>query len=96
MNADHIRKSHDAFMGEERVGPRKRVAALLREAAHVTDPDTLDVLWREMGRIIRAEVPLTVLHPLVWNWVVNDRVGGLESRRRDDPLWYIEDVWIEE
>lgn len=71
-----------------------RVAELLAEAASVKDPDSLDVIFREIGRIIHEEIPVTVLYPIAWNWVVSDRVKGLKSPDRYDPLSYIEDVWV--
>ncbi len=72
-----------------------RVSALLREAGVIKEAEALDAVFREIGRIIHEENPVTVLYPNVWNWVVNDRVKGLESWHRYDPLWYIEDVWVE-
>jgi hypothetical protein len=41
-------------------------------------------------------MPATMLYPLVWNWVASTRVKGLASPWPYDPLWAIEDLWIEE
>jgi ABC-type dipeptide/oligopeptide/nickel transport system permease component len=46
--------------------------------------------------IARPELPMTPLYPARWTHVVHRRVQGLSSLYRTDPLWYAEELWLEE
>jgi peptide/nickel transport system substrate-binding protein len=74
-----------------------RVMDLLERAALTNDLEVIDGIYRGLAPILEAELPVTTLHPIVWNWVVHTRVRGLMNRRRlFCPLWSSDGLWIEE
>jgi peptide/nickel transport system substrate-binding protein len=73
-----------------------RVAALLDRARLVVDPKEQDAIYRELMPIFQAELPATILYPLVSSFVVHRRIRGLQSPFRADPLVELERLWIEE
>jgi hypothetical protein len=60
------------------------------------DPDAFDRLYREVGQILRAELPMTFLYPGVTFYVAHRRLRGLKSPWRVDPLTYMEYLWLED
>ena len=73
-----------------------RVAELLERAAASMNPEERDGIYRELWPIFQAELPMTPLYPARWTHVVHRRVQGLSSPFRTDPLWYAEELWLEE
>lgn len=73
-----------------------RVAELLERAAASMNPEERDSIYRELWPIFQAELPMTSLYPARWTNVVHRRVQGLSSPFREDPLWYAEELWLEE
>lgn len=72
------------------------VAELLERAAASMNPEERDGIYRELWPIFQAELPMTPLYPALWTHVVHRRVQGLSSPFRADPLWYAEELWLEE
>jgi len=72
-----------------------RVTPLLSRAENTLDPDEIDRIYRELMLIFQADVPVTFLSPNVETMVVARHVRGLSSPNRSDPVWYMEDLWIE-
>jgi peptide/nickel transport system substrate-binding protein len=70
--------------------------SLIAAAVKTKDPDQHATITRGITGIIHRDLPMTVLYPKAWNWAVSSRVRGLESPHRYDPLWFIEQVWVEE
>ncbi len=90
--------SHRVMFGESSpIGyTDRRVITLLDSAQAALAPDQYDRIYRQLGSILQADLPLTILYPSVWATVANRRVGGLSSPYRADPVWYAEHLWLEE
>lgn len=87
----------DYFGSRSRIGYRNaRVATLLDSAAAAFDPREIERFYRELMPIFQAELPVTLLYPLVRTTVAHRRVRGLSSPYRDDPLWYAGELWLED
>lgn len=85
------------FGADSRIGYRNpRVALLLERAAATVHPGERDAIHREIWPIFRSEVPVTFLYPVVRTTAAHRRVRGLSSPWHDDPLWYADQVWLEE
>ena len=53
-------------------------------------------VYRELTRIFRAEWPATFLSPHVGTVFAHRRLQGLSNPWRADPVWFMEDLWIED
>ncbi|MGH9367246.1 MAG: ABC transporter substrate-binding protein [Thermoanaerobaculia bacterium] len=73
-----------------------KVIALLNDAASSLDPDETDRIYGELRAIFQTELPVTLLYPATWSIVAHRRVRGLSSPWRADPVWYMEDLWLED
>ena len=73
-----------------------RVAALLERAAAVLDPEEIDRTYRELVPIFQSDLPATFLFPLVRTTVAHRRVRGMSSPYREDPVWYMDELWLED
>ncbi len=60
------------------------------------DPDARDRIYGELMQIFRADVPVTFLFPRVVTHFVHRHIQGLSSPYRTDPVWYMEELWIED
>lgn len=69
---------------------------LLKQAAATMDPDEMDRIFRELMPIFQAAMPITSLYPVLWTTVAHRSVHGLSTPYRADPVWHLEDLWIEE
>ena len=47
-------------------------------------------------QIFRADVPITFLFPDAQTAIVHRRIQGLRAPWRADPVWYMEDLWVED
>lgn len=54
-----------------------------------------ELAW-EITRILQRDVPNLQLIPHPAKWIVNDRIRGLKSPWRANPIRYLEELWIEE
>ena len=69
----------------------------LVQAAHYTrDPAEQDSLYAAMYAIMETWLPITLLAPQVQWFAANDRIRGLSSPFRANPLWHAEHLWVEE
>lgn len=73
-----------------------KVIALLTKARSTMDPDELDRIYGNLWPILQADVPMTFLAPHVSTTVAHRRIRGLSSPYRADPVWYMEDLWLDE
>lgn len=72
-----------------------RIVALLRAASATADPDETDRIYRELMPVLRADVPVTFLFPVVHTVVAHRRVRGLRSPFQADPFMRMEHLWLE-
>ena len=86
------------FFGEKSpLGYRNlEVVGLIDRARAAADPDTLDQIYRELNRIFRVDLPATILFPNVETSIAHRRVQGLAGHYLADPVWYMEDLWLED
>ena len=91
-------RGHLAFFGEGSIiGYRNaRVVELLDAAADTQNPEELDALYRELMSLFQEDLPVTFLYPMPGTYVVHRRVRGLSTPYRADPIWYMEELWIED
>ncbi len=73
-----------------------KVIELLNAAKSTMNPDERDRLYRELFPFFHADMPLTFLFPLMETHVAHRRIQGLSSPYRPDPVWFMEDLWLEE
>ena len=73
-----------------------RVTALLEKAWATMDPEEHDRDYRDIGPIFQADLPVTFLYPHVSTTVASRRIRGLSSRHRIDPIWYADQLWLED
>jgi peptide/nickel transport system substrate-binding protein len=73
-----------------------RVAALLDRIGSAFSPDSVDAHYRELAEIFAADHPVLFLYPAISTSIVHRRIRGLSPPHRTDPVWYLEDLWIEE
>jgi peptide/nickel transport system substrate-binding protein len=69
---------------------------LIDLALVTADPDAQDSIYRQLTEIFRADMPLTFLGPRMAVIFAHRRLRGLISPWRADPIWYMEDLWIED
>ncbi len=88
---------HVAVFGETNpIGYRNsKVAELLNRAAATMDPVEIDRIYRQLWSIFQVDLPTTFLYPAVYTTVASLRVRGLSSPYRAEPVWYMEDLWLE-
>ena len=55
-----------------------------------------DRIFQELTEIVAADLPVTFLFPEVQSWAVHRRIRGLESPFRADPIFYMEELWLED
>ena len=72
------------------------VTALLKELRVTFNPDEEDQIYRALWPIFQADVPVTFLYALMKPTVAHRRVRGLSSPYRADPVWHMDDLWLED
>jgi len=97
MSIDGVR-GHLAFFGKDSyLGyANQRVAELLEEIYETGNPRGKDILFESLWPVFREEMPITMLYPVTSTHVVNRRIRGLASPYRGAPVWYMEDLWLDE
>jgi peptide/nickel transport system substrate-binding protein len=90
--------THRMFFGENSpIGYIKpSVIESLHKAMGSMDPDEEDRNYRELMLTFKEDLPVTFLYPHVSTTIIHRRIRGLSSPFRDDPVWYMEDLWIED
>jgi peptide/nickel transport system substrate-binding protein len=73
-----------------------RLLELIDLASRTWVPAEEDSLYAEIAEIFRADVPVTFLHPIVGRTVAHERVHGLSSPWRAEPVAHMDELWIEE
>jgi peptide/nickel transport system substrate-binding protein len=73
-----------------------KVIRLLEQAQASLNPDEIDQVYRQLMPIFQADLPVTFLYRLVWTTVAHERLRGLGTPYRFDPVWYMEDLWLED
>ena len=73
-----------------------KVTALLKQLRVTFNPNEEDRIYRALWPIFQADLPITFLYPLVEPTVAHRRVRGLSSPWRADPVWHMEDLWLED
>lgn len=69
---------------------------LYEERGYVRERAQRVAMALEITRILQRDVPNINLVPQPTVWIVNDRIRGLESPWRANPIKYLEDLWIED
>ena len=69
---------------------------LVERAAGTADPEARDRIYSRLAGILQADMPMTFLSPRVNVVFAHRRLHGLSSPWRVDPVWYMEDLWLED
>ncbi len=69
---------------------------LIEQASRTWVPAEEDSLYSKMVEIFRADVPVTFLYLNVGLTVAHERLRGLSSPWRVEPVGHMDDLWIEE
>ena len=72
------------------------VADLLDRIGEAFNPDSVDAYYQELAGIFAEDHPVLFLYPAVGTSIVHRRIRGLSSPHRADPVWYLEDLWVED
>ena len=72
------------------------VVRLIDRLQATVHPDAKDRIYGELMEIFRADLPVTFLFSRAITHVVHRRIQGLRSPYRTDPVWYMEELWIED
>lgn len=72
------------------------VVKLIDQALSTEEPTTQDQVYGELDRIFRAEVPITFLFLRVGTTFAHQRIQGLSTPWRADPLQFMEDLWLDD
>ena len=73
-----------------------RVVELIDRASRTWVPEEEDRIYVELMEILRADLPVTMLYPVVSFSVVHRRLRGLSTPWRSDPVGHMEELWLEE
>ncbi len=73
-----------------------KMAVLQRTAQSSMNPEEIEGIYGEVVRMFEADLPVTFLYPAVWPTVADRRVRGLSSPWRADPVWHMDDLWLED
>lgn len=87
-----IRLGRGAPLGYESA----EVVELVERAAGTADPEARDRIYSRLAGILQADMPMTFLSPRVNVVFAHRRLHGLSSPWRVDPVWYMEELWLED
>ncbi len=73
-----------------------RVVELIERASRTWVPEEEDRIYGELMEIFRADLPVTMLHPIVRFSVTHRRLRGLSTPWRRDPVTHMEELWLED
>jgi peptide/nickel transport system substrate-binding protein len=94
ISMDPVKIPPDAGASDPLANPA--FARLAEEANTAAEPSARDRIYRELSETFRAEMPVTLLFPHPFFTVADQRVGGLSSPYRADPVRYAEHLWLDE
>ena len=72
-----------------------RFAELVDRVILTADPREVDRAYEEITQIFHNDVPMSLLFPIVHTWGVHRRLRGLNSPWKSDPVWNMEELWLE-
>ena len=72
------------------------VGTLVKEIDVAMTQDDIDRICRELAEIFRVDVPATFLFPSVGTVLAHQRVHGLSSPWRADPIRHIDELWLDD
>jgi peptide/nickel transport system substrate-binding protein len=97
MDVGSVRGHLALFGADSYVGYESREVVELFEAiAERGDPREQDALFTKLWPLFQRDVPATFLYPRVSTHVVRSWIRGLASPFRGDPVWYMEELWIDD
>jgi peptide/nickel transport system substrate-binding protein len=70
----------------------EEVASLIDRLPAALDPAEEDAIYHRLGEIIRRDLPITVLHPVVNYTVADRRLVGLSEPHRSFADWYVDEL----
>jgi len=73
-----------------------RMIQLLQEYKNTVDPEEVNRIFGEIMPIMAQDLPLTFLFLHIHTCVAHERIKGLSSPFRAQPVWAMEHLWIEE
>ncbi|MEJ2238855.1 MAG: peptide ABC transporter substrate-binding protein [Gemmatimonadales bacterium] len=73
-----------------------RLAELINRVNLSSDPTEVDRAYQEVTQLFHTDVPITLLFPITHTMVAHRRVRGLSSPWRSEPVWHMEDLWLEQ
>ena len=73
-----------------------RVVELIDLANRTWVPEEEDRIYAELMEIFRADLPVTMLYPIVGVTVAHRRLRGLSTPWRTDPVEHMEELWLED
>ncbi|MEJ2320162.1 MAG: ABC transporter substrate-binding protein [Gemmatimonadales bacterium] len=74
----------------------ERVLELVNGALEASTPAALDSIYRELAPIVQDQQPVTFLSFGTEMYIAHQRVQGLSSPFRANPIWSAGHLWIEE
>ncbi len=93
-------RSHKSIVHLGRGAPlgyeNAEVVELVERAAETADPEARDRIYSRLAEILQADMPITFLGPRVNVIFAHRRLKGLRSPWRVDPVWYMEELWVED
>jgi ABC-type transport system substrate-binding protein len=60
------------------------------------DPAARDRIYTRLTEILQTDMPLTFLGPRVNIVFTHRRLQGLRSPWRVDPVWHMDELWLED
>ncbi|MEX2273620.1 MAG: ABC transporter substrate-binding protein [Vicinamibacterales bacterium] len=69
---------------------------LIERLAATLDPDARDAIYRDLTALCREDMPVTFLYPVVSTTVAHQRLQGLSSPWRTNPVVHMEDLWLDD
>ena len=89
---------HQSFFGEHSaIGyANPRIIAKLKAAEATWNPDEVNRIYRGLWPTFQADLPITFLSPVNGTVIAHRRVQGLSSHWHRNPMYFMEDVWLED
>jgi len=72
------------------------LASIVEDMDAEIDSRAMEDAYRSAWTTLRRDEPITVLAPMIWQFVVHRRVRGLSSPFRVDPEIHMEELRIDE
>ena len=69
---------------------------LIDRVRFAADPDEVDRAYEDITQVFHTDVPISLLFPIVHTMVTHRRLRGLSSPWKSEPVWHMEELWLEE